>query len=322
MPLNRMSDLDRITNVLSHIKSKVEISNPSNFMDININAENFFRDFLNIVFNYRLVNMNIVEPNIAAIDLGDEHNRIAFQITSTSDLTKAKKTVKKFNDRNLHKKYDHLIVLNIAMKKRHKKQLIGDATKHQLNTASDIWDISDLIKKIGNMSVSDISAIRSFLEDQVPLRSVNSVSEEIETFQALITLLSDESHRAASQGFIAEPDPQRKIENRFSDHAVFLKDLFKRLYTEYGKVMSDVFESEQLDQVQLRRLGIYLRDHSDRVLTENSGDAKKALDVLVHDYGERLSSYGAKFNSTAISFFLVSELIKCNVFPNKEMFDA
>lgn len=322
MSLKRKADLDRITEILSYLKSQVELSNPGNLTDTNIYAENFYRDFLNVVFGYNLSNINILDPNSAAIDLGDEDNKIAIQVTSTSDLTKARNTVKKYNHKNLHKKYDTLIILNIAMKKKHKSQLLGDANKHQLDTSSDIWDISDLIKEIGDKSVEKVSEIRTFLEGQVTFENTASLPKEIETFQALIALLSDENHADAGSGFIEEPDPKGKIEDRFSDHTEFLKNEYKELYTEYGAVVSDVFKNEDLGQVRLRRLRLHLKTHSDKVLSDCEGNAKKALEVLVKDFEERLTLLKIEFDSSAIRFFLINELIKCNVFPNKEVVNA
>ncbi|APG62019.1 hypothetical protein LPB140_03400 [Sphingorhabdus lutea] len=319
MSLNRKADLDRITEILSYLKSQVELSNPSNFTDINIYAESFYRDFLNIVFGYNLINVNILEPNSAAIDLGDVGSKVAIQVTSTSDISKAKKTVKSFNDKNLHEKYDSLIILNIAMKKKHKKQLIGEETKYQFDVSSGVWDISDLIKVIGDKSAEEISKVRTFLEGQVTFENSASLPKEIKTFQALIALLSDEDHPGVGVGFIEEPDPKGKIEDRFSDHTQYLKNEFKELYTEYGDVLSDVFENEDLGQVRLRRLRLHLKKHSDQILTDCAGDAKKALENLVQNFEGRLVAERVEFDSSAIRFFLISELIKCNVFPNKEV---
>ena len=322
MSLNRKSELDRITEILSYLKSQVELSNPSNFTDINIYAENFYRDFLSLIFGYDLKNINILEPNSAAIDLGDEGKNFAVQVTSKSDLTKVRKTVAKFNGKDLHKKYGRLVVLNITKKKKHMKQLIGDETKLQLDTSKDIWDISDLIKDIGDKEVDQILNVRQFLEGQVTLKNSETVAKEIKTFQALISFLSDENHPDAGSGFIEEPDPKGKIEERFSDHTEYLKSEFKELYTEYGKVLDDVFTHEDLGQVKLRRLRLHLKTSSDKVITDCGGNAEQALDVLEEYFGKRLAADGIEFDSTAIRFFLISELIMCNVFPNKEAADV
>lgn len=318
MSLKRKENMDRITEILSYLKSQVELSNPSNFTDINIYAENFYRDFLNFTFGCELTNINIIEPNSAAIDLGDEAAKFAVQVTSTSDLAKAKKTVSKFNEKNLHKKYDRLVILNISMKKNYRTKTVGDSKKYELDTSKDIWDISDLIKVIGDKDVGEISAVRLFLEGQVTLETLETIAVEIQTFQGLIGMLSDENHPAAGEGFIEEPDPKGKIEERFSEHTDYLKSEFKDLYTEYGDVLADVFLHQDLGQVKLRRLRLHLKIESDQELTNFGGNAKQALENLVISFEKRLATSGVKYDSSAIRFFLVDELIRCNVFPNKE----
>ena len=76
MSLKMKADMDRITEILSYLKSQVELSNPNNFTDINIYAENFYRDLLNLILGYELKNINMVESNSAAIDLGDEKTNL------------------------------------------------------------------------------------------------------------------------------------------------------------------------------------------------------------------------------------------------------
>lgn len=320
--LKRKTEMDRIREILSYVKSEVELSNPSNLTDINIYAENFYRDLLNLIFGYNLQNINIIEPNSAAIDLGDENEKFSIQVTSTSNLDKARKTVKKFNDRDYHKKYDKLIILNISTKTKHKKQLIGDEDKHQLDTSEDIWDFSDILEHIGDKNLEKLSEVKDFLEKQVKLSQKNTVSKEVSTFQALIGLLSDEAHSAAGKGYINKPDPKGKIEERFSQHTEFLKAQFKDLYTEFGEILKDVREHSDLGHVKLRRLSLHLRNLSDGILVQCNGDAKQALENLVSKLEKQLSEGNVEYDISAIRFFVIDELIRCNVFPNKEAINA
>ena len=88
--IERQTHTNKIIELLSFLKNKVELSNPINLTDVNIYSENFYRDFLNLLYGYKLQNINIIEQNAAAIDLGDEEKKIAFQVTSTSDFSKTK----------------------------------------------------------------------------------------------------------------------------------------------------------------------------------------------------------------------------------------
>lgn len=322
MVVTRKTGMDSIIERLSYIKSQVEISTSQNLTDINIYAENFFRDFLNLVLGHKFQNINIDEKNATAIDLGDKTAKIAVQVTSTNEFSKIEKTVAKFNEKKLYETYDDLKIVIVGSKKAYKKKKIGDSSRHELDVTKDVWDISALVGLIGDKSVEEIQKIRDFLEEQVKFISQNHVSKEISTFENLILLLSDEDHPSIGVGFLEEPDPDGKINERFADHSVLLTNEFKDLYTEYGEVLSDVRQHSELGQTKLRRLGIYLKNYSDQVLTDCAGDPKEALKKLVQELESLLRNRINYYDVTAIRFFLIDELLRCNVFPNKEAINA
>jgi hypothetical protein len=322
MVVTRKTSMDSIIERLSYIKSQVEISTSQNLTDINIYSENFFRDLLNLVLGHHFQNINIDQKNAAAIDLGDKAAKIAVQVTSTNEFSKIEKTVTKFNEKKLYKTYDKLKIVIVGSKKTYKKKEIGDSSMHELNVAKDVWDISALVGLIGDKSVKEIQEVKNFLEEQVQFISKNHVSKEIATFENLILLLSDENHPAIGSGFLEEPDPDFKINKRFADHAVLLTREFQDLFIEYGEVLSDVRQHSELGQPKLRRLGMYLKTHSDQVLTDCDGDPKAALKLLVQDFENLMGNKKKDYDVTAIRFFLIDELIKCNVFPNKEAINA
>jgi hypothetical protein len=314
----RQDLMDNIIEKLTFVKAKVEVSNPLNLTDVNIISENFYRDLLNLVFGYRLKNINKIVQNAASIDLGDEDNKICFQVTSTSTLTKSKKTVDGFIAKNYHEKYDRLVILNIVSKSKHQDPKIGDAAKYELNTKDDIWDVSSLLKEIGDKDdIDEIQAISDFLDKEIKFEAKHSLAKEIVTFMSLITYLSDEAQPAAGTGYMDKPDPDGKIYKRFSDHAGFLTKEYQDLYTEYGLVLKDVLQQADMGQARIRRLAMHLKNESDKVLTDTNDDPKKALNVLMVKYEDVLKQKGSLFDLTAIRFFLLDQLIACNVFPNK-----
>jgi len=94
--MERKVYIEQIISVLALLSRKVEISASLNLTDLNIHAEDFYKDLFNLAFGYELKNINTIDPNAAAIDLGDVKNKIAIQITSTLTLEKTRKTVEKF----------------------------------------------------------------------------------------------------------------------------------------------------------------------------------------------------------------------------------
>ncbi|MXZ49820.1 MAG: SMEK domain-containing protein, partial [Rhodobacteraceae bacterium] len=54
---------------LVFLKSKVEVSSKLNLTDMNIHSENFYRDFLNLLYEYDLKNINKIQHNATSIEL-------------------------------------------------------------------------------------------------------------------------------------------------------------------------------------------------------------------------------------------------------------
>ncbi len=154
---------DIITEALSHIANKVAIQNHLNLQDINIYMENFFRDILNIIFSDRTFkNLNKIEGNFAAIDLGDDKNEYAIQITSTTSITKVRNTIETYNSENGYKK---LIMLYAKVDKPNRSKDINEEGGGVLEIVE--WSIKDLCKKIEDLEDDKITEIQKIVINQI-----------------------------------------------------------------------------------------------------------------------------------------------------------
>jgi hypothetical protein len=113
---------------------------------------------LKSVYNLQnLINLNRKQKNFPGIDLGDDHDRVAFQVTSTTSLDKVKFTVRQFMDRAYYNSFDELYVLMLAKKQASysqasvnellSKQFSFDCKKH-------IIDLADLLKHVSGLGLA------------------------------------------------------------------------------------------------------------------------------------------------------------------------
>lgn len=319
--MNRKRLLEDIAHYLTHLRMSVEHLNSLNLQDINVHAETFFRDFLNLALGYQLTNINIVEKNARAIDLGDKGERIAIQVTSTSDFAKIKHTHKGFVAAGLSSEYDRLVVLVIGEKKRYREAVLGDDGSFSMSLTDDIWDVTELLRKIGDLPLDKLECCRDFLRNELAI-AVPRQANEIDTLIRVIEVLS-----AAEEGLSAadkreDPDPERKIRDRFADHAKFLEQQYVDLHEIYGRALAEVNRHSDLGHVRVRKLQVYLMNWSDRVLTDCGGDPKVALDLLVRKVLVMMGTSDVPFDDGAVRYYLIGQLIACNVFPNKRALDA
>lgn len=313
--MHRAELMQGIIHKLAHLRVVVEQSNKLNLQDINVHAENFFRDLLNLAFGYDLKNINIVEPNATAIDLGCDDNRIAIQVTSTPDIAKIKHTFQRFTAKSLEMKYDRLVVLIVGQKKRYRETTLGE-NEFKMSLAEEVWDVSDLLRMIGDLSTEKLQSCHDFLSRELPVREPKR-SNEVGTLIRLIEVLSAAEEGLSPGENREDPDPDGKINDRFADHAAFLTKQYVDLHEVYGRILSEVNAHTDLGHVRVRKLQIYLMNWSDRVLKECCGDPQAALEVLTQRVLSMMGTSDAGFDDGAVRYYLIDQLIMCNVFPNK-----
>ncbi|MDR6434326.1 SMEK domain-containing protein [Brucella pseudogrignonensis] len=304
---------------LSVIKALIETNRTVYLTDINKRAEDFYREVLNIVVGLDLININIEEPNAAAIDLGDKKARIAIQVTSTKDISKIKSTFDKFIEKGLNASYDQLIVLNIIKAGDHRKVSLDDASGFTFQFDRDLWDMNTVVKRLEDCEIEAVEELLDYLKDNVRPAAGSVLPNEEITILALIEALGEESKADGCLEFPDEADPERKIEKRFAEHSDFLKTEYKDLREVYGSLLDDTLKQATPTRSQIRKMQIFMKRTSDRTLTDEKGNPEKALNRLTSRYGVLLSDKGVSYDESAVRFFLLDQVIKCNVFPNRDV---
>lgn len=316
---NKQKYLQTIIRLLTSIPPLVQANNKLNLTDVNNFSEDFYKNLLNLVYGFSLKNANQFDSNAVAVDLIDLKNKIAVQVTSTSSLNKTQETINKFIERELFKEYDRLIIFNIGKRTKHREKNIGNECFF-LDTENDIWDVEDIIEHIKYIDeVEKVKNIRDFLVEELQDQPDSTLSNEVNTILSMIEMLSKETHLDAGKGFIEDPDPEGKIYKRFADHAAYLTERYCDLYIEFGKVLETINEENDIGSQAFRRAGLYLKHCSDKVLTTCNDNPKDALNNLVELFEKNLSQLGSSFDSCAAEFYIIDQLIKCNVFPNRIM---
>ena len=156
-----------------------------------------------------------------------------------------------------------------------------------------------------------------FLDSEIGNSAREPLPNEVRTILGIISHISNENHPNVGLGDEGIVDPEFKIYKRFADHADFLTERFTDLKIEYGAVLEAVQTSADFGQVKLRRAARYLRQFSDKMLTEAEGNPRKALNAIVQQLANLLGQQGYTFDEGAAEFYIVDQIIKCNAFPNR-----
>lgn len=294
---------------LTYLRTEVTTFNTLNLTDINVFAENFYRNLFNLI-GFKFNNTNFESNNFAHIDLIDTVNKQAIQVTSQNDNKKIKEAIDGFFSKPEYKDYKLKIML-ISKDAKNYKTKFGNNFNHK----EDVLDVNRIIAIINNINEIDtIKDIADFLDKNILTERRKTECSEVETIIELINYLSLNKNRVIIDKAV-NIDPKNKIENRFSEHSAYLKQQYSELYAKYNVALVEA--TSKIDGVEAEIITDFLRDESDIILTKEDNNPKIALHSLVELFYEKLSSNGVKFDKQAIKFFLLDELIKCNVFPNR-----
>lgn len=183
--MNQQKSLIRISELLSRFKIQTGILNANAQLDINIVSEDILIPILNIAYNCNLSNAKYSEDDtkFPALDLLDKVNRIAFQITSTATINKAKKTIEGIIKNSFQTQFDTFYIYIITQKQNsYDKTVLETATQGSfVFTEKNILDEKDLYVKLASLNFDDILKVEKLLEKQFSdiIKNENDIQNDI-----------------------------------------------------------------------------------------------------------------------------------------------
>jgi hypothetical protein len=168
MVLKRAETLGVISDALAWIKVACEQRGWLKLFDEHVIAQHFFCRFLNAAFNLCLVEMDRIQANFPAIDLGDSTNRIAYQITAERRGEKVQHTLEKFLEHGLEKRYDTLRILIIGDRQSTYKSVVVPPSL-QFDCDRDVMGLEELVKQLGNLDSARLETLQAILAEEVKL---------------------------------------------------------------------------------------------------------------------------------------------------------
>lgn len=313
--LTRVNQLERINNSIAILSREVEINSSVNFTNINVAAEDFYCAFLNLILKTELRNLNESTSNFVALDLGCDKTGLSIQVTSTSSITKVRKTVEKYVSSGNNKRFKDLIVLTLGEATDYRTNTI-DVENFSFDVKKNVWSYKTIGKKLLHVNEVILKELLDLLEKAGVCDPLEAEPKEVTTFVELINLISDDEHPEAGTGFLEEPDPERKINKRFKNHSDEIIAEYKDNFSIYGNVLQQIKGDTDISNIKIRKASNYLRKLSHDLLKSCSGNPIEALDKLQSFYIKKLSKLHFEYDEQAVNFYLINELTGCNVFPN------
>jgi len=149
MSLPRLDHSTHIADRLNELAAVVKTRSRASLTDASHILENISARFLNTLFSWKLINLNVGLANYPAADLGDKERRLAIQVTNQEGSDKISHTSAKAVEHKLGKDFDILIVFFLLSKKpAFPKKFVQPPSGPKIET----WDVADLLKQTQEMT--------------------------------------------------------------------------------------------------------------------------------------------------------------------------
>ena len=169
---------------------RIEVRGAFNLLDLHVHSENFYRDFLNLLFGYELVNLNTDNANVAAVDLIDGKNKLIIQVSATKSKRKINHSLTEV-DVEKYKDFTFKFV-SIARDASSLRTASFDVPQGILfDPPSGIYDVTSLLKYIQDLPIDDLVKVYEFIRKE--LGHVNEQGTIDSDLTKVILILSREN---------------------------------------------------------------------------------------------------------------------------------
>ncbi|SJM94351.1 ABC-three component system protein [Crenothrix polyspora] len=314
--MNRSPYFNYIEEKLSTLATRIELRGGLNILDLNIHAESFYTHFFNLLFGWKLINLNAKQHNVAGADLIDSENKIIVQVSATATKQKIESA---FNKKNISNYPDYSFKFIFIAKNAGDLRTKTFANPYNLtfDPAADIFDVSALLQSILVMEIEQQKLIYDFLKKE--LKS-EADPEKVETNLAtIIKILSKEKWSPDVLSFETLAfDPEEKISyNQLGTAARLLIEDHKIYYYRIEKIYSDYDK-----QGANKSISILNGIRKEYINLVDTVSANQCFLAVIEKVKERIHT-SANYTPIAdeeldlcVQILVVDAFIRCKIFKN------
>ena len=314
--MNRNRYVTKIKTLLNILKDEIKDSGKLNLLDINVHAEDFFRDLLNLIYGWQLQNMNQRNLNAAGGDLWDDDDKIVIQVSSTTTKDKIQSSIDKLSaEQFAGYRFKFLRIDGDVIKLRKESYNTHDGIV--FNPSVDIIDISTLLNDITHLDIDCLERVCELCEKEiVPLDTPKVTEIDLAiVVKALATNVKNWSKERRPIGF----DVDKKIDfNHLEGKRRLINDYklyIGRLNAVYGEFVDNATDYsfiilQTLSDMYSGYLGQFESNALFDKIVDNARElalkSKSAKDIPV----DRVN--------VCINVIVVDAFIRCRIFEDPE----
>jgi hypothetical protein len=315
--MNRAYYFDFIEEKLSSLATRIELRSKRNLLDLNLHSENFYLNFCNELFGWKLKNMNVIKHNAEAIDLIDETNQIIIQVSATATKQKIESALSKESLASF-KGYSFKFISIAKDSSKLRTQSYNNPYGINFDPKFDIIDVQFILDTISGFDINNLTRIYVFIKKE--LSSEVDLSKIDSNLAAIINILAQKDWDKDVEGYQIKPyEIDRKIEFNHLENSKAIIDDYKihhsrvdKIYTEFNKL--GVNKSNSV-------LSSIHNDYLKNKTAISDDDLFFKVIELVIDKIQRSANYQVipcEELELCVNILVVDAFIRCKIFENPE----
>lgn len=317
--MERQRYFNYISGKLTALACRIEVEGKLNILDLHIHAEDFYRDFLGLLFGWRLKNMNSENQNVEAIDLVDDTNKLIVQVSATNTKEKINNSLSKIDvSKYPDYTFKFISIARSADALRDKTYKIPN--RIAFAPKNDIFDVASLLKAIQHLSIDKLEEIYNFINKELGSSSIDSSTIDSD-LTAVIQILSQTN---LSTNNVIRLNNEFEIDNKieYNHLSTESKDVI-RDYCLYQNIVGKIyaaFDKEGMNKslfVLNRIRGIYITYKGTLEGDELFGKIRECVKREIYDSPNRGNLTKEAIEMCA-DVIIVDAFIRCKIFENPQ----
>lgn len=149
---------------------KIELAQcgTSGLTNLNKHCENFVMRLLNIVYDYKLKNLNEKVATFPGLDLGSSTIGIGYQVTSEKTSQKVDDTLDKVTRFGHYNTFSDIRIFMMLGKQS--SYSIKVPTLFEFDWKKNLWDFDDVLRDIQHLPLTKLKEVFEFMESELPVQ--------------------------------------------------------------------------------------------------------------------------------------------------------
>lgn len=320
--MQRKNYFDYVEEKLAILSIRVKNRGKLNILGVHMHSENFYRDFINLLYGWSLENANNRLQNIEAIDLIDDNVKLIVQVSATATKTKinnslSKKSIEEYAKRG----YTFKFVSIAENADQLRQQKYNNLYNIGFNPKKDIYDISSLEKDILNLKLQKLEEVYQFIKAELGnMPDCVRFNSDLTTIINILAEVKLDENEPLGNINMFEID--KKIEFNKLDIAASIIDDYKIFYNQVEK------KYREFDKMGLNKSMLVLQSLKKMyidALLKNKYDNSDLLFVgLIDEVKEIVINSSNYFDisketlEACASLLVVDAFMRCKIFKNPE----